>query len=1285
MNDTTSSNQFAYIGYDGSNYIASFNGNVFAGSSFRAPIFYDSDDTNYYLDPNSSSVLYSTNINRAQITNDLTTSSGQGRFGGWYTGTGYTGAAVEVGFSGSRGYVISYSRSAAAYQPLELNGNNIYIIPSSGNIYVGNQIVRQAAGQGWLSGNYASSETAATTGAIYSIGGSYYPTNTALNTMYGVGYTHSDQGQMPAGATSWGFYTASNGTVRIWLGADSGDIIATGNIYAETNRIVATQAWVSAQGYVTGGPYVPTSGNTNVTGWISFTGSTQGTPIVKAVQSDASAGYYLFQGVAGSSEVFRVDRVGDIYMAGNLVATRAWVAAQGYLTSDSDSQTLSWDGPNKNLTISSGNTVTLDGLLTDSDLSGYGFLTSLPAHNHDDRYYTESESDARFQPLENQRLSTSNSPTFVEVYANNWFRNNQANEGLYNEATTMHWSSNENGFWDVSSTNTESAIRFYTGGHTSALRGYVYSNTSNQIGFLTNDGNWGLQVDSSKNVRVYGVALTIGNTTSSDIYMVDSDEGNRRIHCNSGRIGFLNTSNNWGSWAASDGSWYSDQSMRAPIFYDLNDPNYYVDPASTSNIWRLQANDKYHYFGTSSNWDIGSLNGENSIITNVHFQGHPDFWIGAGNTKWYTGVVSGHHDLLINTMQSGGANTRGITFTATSSGASAYRLGRWFAHSNQAGSYLQVDGGVKIGATSDYYSAPTAKLYVAGNTAGADVFAVDGVNGRLFTVSDDLSDSLFSVNTVAGLPIIEAFADNTVTIGKYGSNSITISNSSLAINSDTVDVNFPFYVSDRSTAGGAARYSLTNPGMGFNLADSYAQLQLYGSNGAYIDFVTSAIDSNGRLMWNANKFTFGGNVWGTMFNTSGAAYATESYVTSQGYITSSGRAYPRRQDGTNIDFYYSGQNGQPTWLWGTNNGTDFYVWNPSNFSVSYAASAGSVAWTNVSGRPTAVSSFTNDSNYIASGSTQSPGSWPEATKFQSSGDIGTDTSSQHSLQIYADNGNDAFMAFHISSDYAVFFGLENDTNRLYTGGWSAGANKYQIWDSRDFTSANVSNWNTAYGWGNHASAGYLTALPSHNHDDRYYTESESDSRFVNVSGDTMTGRLTLTFNDTAEPYCQLELRGSTTHSGVYINPVDGAQAHVRFAANGELKWQIRAPFQNGADTDLTIYSWVSAQDAFTFSHGGVLTVADKLVELSSLRYKENIQSLSSTLTDIEKLRPVTYNKIGSQNEEIGLIAEEVAEIYPQVIKYDEAGRPDGINYTRLSAILIKAVQELTEKIKKLEE
>jgi hypothetical protein len=39
---------------------------------------------------------------------------------------------------------------------------------------------------------------------------------------------------------------------------------------------------------------------------------------------------------------------------------------------------------------------------------------------------------------------------------------------------------------------------------------------------------------------------------------------------------------------------------------------------------------------------------------------------------------------------------------------------------------------------------------------------------------------------------------------------------------------------------------------------------------------------------------------------------------------------------------YTGQSGQPTSLWGTNDGQNMAVWNPSNFRVSYAATSGAI-------------------------------------------------------------------------------------------------------------------------------------------------------------------------------------------------------------------------------------------------------------------------------------------------------------------------------------------------------
>lgn len=51
-----------------------------------------------------------------------------------------------------------------------------------------------------------------------------------------------------------------------------------------------------------------------------------------------------------------------------------------------------------------------------------------------------------------------------------------------------------------------------------------------------------------------------------------------------------------------------------------------------------------------------------------------------------------------------------------------------------------------------------------------------------------------------------------------------------------------------------------------------------------------------------------------------------SAVSQANAISNSGIGY--------ASFNWSGQSGQPQWLWGSNDGVNFYVWNPSNFSVA---------------------------------------------------------------------------------------------------------------------------------------------------------------------------------------------------------------------------------------------------------------------------------------------------------------------------------------------------------------
>lgn len=96
-------------------------------------------------------------------------------------------------------------------------------------------------------------------------------------------------------------------------------------------------------------------------------------------------------------------------------------------------------------------------------------------------------------------------------------------------------------------------------------------------------------------------------------------------------------------------------------------------------------------------------------------------------------------------------------------------------------------------------------------------------------------------------------------------------------------------------------------------------------------------------------------------------------------VTSSVAAKLARGGDTSIPmtFNWSGKDGQPTWLWGGEDGLNMYVYNPSNFNVKYAVSAGSanaVAWDNVTGKPSSYTPSTH--THTKSQITDFPSSMP---------------------------------------------------------------------------------------------------------------------------------------------------------------------------------------------------------------------------------------------------------------------------------------------------------------------
>jgi hypothetical protein len=97
-----------------------------------------------------------------------------------------------------------------------------------------------------------------------------------------------------------------------------------------------------------------------------------------------------------------------------------------------------------------------------------------------------------------------------------------------------------------------------------------------------------------------------------------------------------------------------------------------------------------------------------------------------------------------------------------------------------------------------------------------------------------------------------------------------------------------------------------------------------------------------------------------------------------------------------------------------------------------------------------------------------------------------------------------------------------------------------------------------------------------------------------------------------------------------------------------------------------------------------LQINGTLTETSSIALKENINPIENALASITKLIGVTYDRRdGSTKNEAGLIAEDVDQIIPNVVTKDSAGKPVGINYSRLSAYLIEAVKSLKSEIDEL--
>ena len=205
----------------------------------------------------------------------------------------------------------------------------------------------------------------------------------------------------------------------------------------------------------------------------------------------------------------------------------------------------------------------------------------------------------------------------------------------------------------------------------------------------------------------------------------------------------------------------------------------------TDNRYRLQVN--------SSTTDSGSLfiSGSSSqpllVVTSsaataLFVSGSGNIGIGT-NTPGQTLSVIGNAQFGFSSISAGARlHTRGAGVSSTSTSFRAENFNGFPALRITDDLAARFDGvvGIQRAATASLDVAGTTRisgsfntaesgsiLTVIGSGSAQPIFTVQGSQGELFSITDSLSGSLFSVNDISGLPILEVFSDNTTLIGNY--------------------------------------------------------------------------------------------------------------------------------------------------------------------------------------------------------------------------------------------------------------------------------------------------------------------------------------------------------------------------------------------------------------------------------------------------------------------------------------------------------------------------------------
>lgn len=123
-------------------------------------------------------------------------------------------------------------------------------------------------------------------------------------------------------------------------------------------------------------------------------------------------------------------------------------------------------------------------------------------------------------------------------------------------------------------------------------------------------------------------------------------------------------------------------------------------------------------------------------------------------------------------------------------------------------------------------------------------------------------------------------------------------------------------------------------------------------------------------------------------------------------------------------------------------------------------------------------------------------------------------------------------------------------------------------------------------------------------------------------------------------------------------------------------------FKADGDAGVGVYGWGKGHDFFAAGPGTDYGSA------SSIRWKSNIQPIIDPLDKVLRLRGVYFDwdeQHGGQHD-VGMIAEEVGAVLPEIVSFETDGQyTTGMDYGRLTALLVEAIKALNEQTVELQD